>query len=112
MKEKMKKYSRSGNCDNLIVPRVSTEIWDKLDNKTRKQDLRASSIQNLIAKVGAILALPAEMLVQLRKKKLPEVDKLVKLNTDALALLGHTPCELSLRRRDAIKPTLHKDYNS
>ena len=49
--------------------------------------------------------------MQLRQKKLPELDKLVKLNTDALALLGHTSCELSLRRRDAIL-TLQKDYSS
>ena len=52
------------------------------------------------------------MLVKLRPKNLPEVDKILKLNTDALALLGHTSCELSLRRRDAIKPNLHKDYTS
>ena len=96
MKEKMEKYSRPGNCDKLTVPRVKTEIWDKLDNKTRQQDLRISSIQQSVVKVGAILALATKTLVQLRQKQLPEVDKLVKLNTDALALLDHTSCELSL----------------
>ena len=90
---KDKKYTRPGNCDKLIVPRVNTEIWEKLDNKTRQQDFRTSSIQKSMANVGAILALSTETLVQLMKKKLPEVDKLVKLSTDALALLGHTSCE-------------------
>ena len=64
-----------------------------------------------MAKVGAILALSTETLVQLRQTKLPELDKLVKLNTDALALLGYASCELSLRRHDAIL-TLHKHYSS
>ena len=49
----------------------------------------------------------------MREEKLPgEIDKLVKLNTDALAIIGHTSCELSLRRREAIKPNLHKDYSN
>ncbi len=112
IKEKMEKYFQPANCDKLIVPCVNAEIWDKLDNKTKHHDLRSASIQKSMAKVGAILALSTETLVQMRQKKLPEVDKLVKLNTDALALLGHTSCELSMRRRDAIKPNLHKDYSS
>ena len=47
------------------------------------------------------------------RQNLPEaVDQLVTMNTDALALLGHTMYELSLRRGDAIKLHLHKDYAS
>ena len=55
MKE-TKKYHRPANCDKLIVPRVNTEIWDKLDNKTKHHDLRATSLQKSLAKAGAILA--------------------------------------------------------
>ena len=61
-----------------------------------------------MAKVGTILAQSTAVFVQMRQKKLQEVDKLVKLNTNALALLSHTSRELSMRRRDAIKPNLHK----
>ena len=47
------------------------------------------------------------------RQNVPEaVDQLVTMNTDALALLGHTMYELSLRRGDAIKLHLHKDYAS
>ena len=35
---------------------------------------------------------------------------MVRMNTHALALLGHISFELSQRRRDAIRPILHKDY--
>jgi hypothetical protein len=65
-----------------------------------------------IANVGSILAVSTDKLVPMRHKSLPEVDTLVKMSIDVLALLGHTMCELSLRRRDAIKPNLHKDYGS
>ena len=63
-------------------------------------------------KVGSILAQSTESLLPMRNQNLPEVDQLVTMNTDALALLGHTMYELSLRRRDTIKPHLHKDYAS
>ena len=53
-KEKMEKYSRPSNCEKPIVPRVNAEIWDKLDNKTKHNDLRATSTQKILAKVGSI----------------------------------------------------------
>ena len=48
----------------------------------------------------------------MRNAALPDVHQLMTMNTDALALLGHTMCELSMRRRDAIRPNLNKDYSS
>jgi hypothetical protein len=50
LKEKAEKYCRPANCEKLIVPRVNAEIWDKLDNKTKHHDLRASTIQKAIVK--------------------------------------------------------------
>lgn len=41
-KEKMDKYSRPENCEKLIVPRVNAEIWDKLSQKAKHHDLRAT----------------------------------------------------------------------
>lgn len=111
-KEKMDKYPRPGNCEKFVVPRVNAEIWDKLDNKTKHNDLRATTTQKLLAKVGSILSITTDKLLQMRNTDSPEVEQIITMNTDALALLGHTMCELSTRRRDAIKPNLHKDYSS
>ena len=113
-KEKMEKNSRPSNCEKLIVPRVNAEIWDKLDNKTKHNDLRATSTQKILAKVGSILVLTftTDKLLQMRNAASPDVDQLFSINTDALALLGHTMCELSMRRRAAIRPYLNKDYSS
>ena len=108
----MEKYSRPSNCEKLIVPRVNAEIWDKLDNKTKHNDLRATSTQKILAKVGSILTFTTDKLLQMRNAASPDVDQLITMNTDALALLGHTMCELSMRRRDAIRPNLNKDYSS
>ena len=40
-KEKMDNYPRQRNCERFAVPRVNEEIWGKLDNKTKHNDLRA-----------------------------------------------------------------------
>ncbi|KAK2558945.1 hypothetical protein P5673_018570 [Acropora cervicornis] len=48
----------------------------------------------------------------MRNAASPDADQLITMNTDALALLGHTMCELSMHRRDAIRPNLNKDYSS
>ena len=39
-------------------------------------------------------------------------NEVLTLQVDALALLGHTNYELSLRRREIMKPSLNKDYAS
>ena len=85
-KEKMEKYSRPSNCEKLIVPRVNAEIWDKLDNKTKHNDLRATSTQRILAKVGSILTFTTDKLLQMRNAASPDVDQLITMNTDAREL--------------------------
>lgn len=41
-----------------------------------------------------------------------DVEGIIRMNTDALALLGHISFEISQRRRDVIRPTLNKDYST
>ena len=41
-----------------------------------------------------------------------DVDNMVRMNTDALALLGHISFEIYQRKSGAIHPTLHKDYTT
>jgi len=39
-----------------------------------------------------------------------DVDNMVQVNANALALLGHISFKISQRRHEAICSTLHKDY--
>ena len=115
LKEKSDKYLRPINCDRLITPKgppkVNPEIWGRLDRQTRGKDLRLSNLQTTLTKVGNITAKTTDMLLKARAEDgKVDVDNMVRMNTDALALLGHVSFELSQRRRDAIRPTLHKDY--
>ena len=113
VKETVEKYDRPENCENLVAPKVNPEIWEKLTHYGKKQDLRLAAIQNMIVKVGAIIAQSTQKLMEFRSQGAQGG----KLDTGALLtaqidLLGHTNYELSLRRREAIKPNLNKEYGS
>ena len=113
LSEKMKKYSRPGNSGNLAVPRVNPEIWANMNHIGKRADIRAAITQNIVSKVGSILAKCTDTLLTARndkKSKEINLDEMIGFHTDALALLGHTQYELSMKRRDAIKPSLNKEY--
>ena len=114
LKEKSAKYLRPANCETLTTPRVNPEIWEKLSHSVKQQDLRSSSIQKTVSSAGAAMCKSIEMLLEMKNSKQPKSDpdiqKLVKMASDAVALLGHAHIDLSHRRRESIKPHLNKDY--
>ena len=96
----------------MIVPRVNPEIWARIDHNAKQLDLRASSIQTNLVKVGSILARSTDKLLSLAQTEVTssEIKALITLDTDAIALLGHASCDLSQRRRETLKPHLNKEY--
>lgn len=113
LSEKLKQYPRPGNLQKLTVPKVNPEIWANMNHTGKRVDLRAANTQNIVSKVGSILAKCTDTLLTARNKKQSKemnLDELIGSHTDALALLGHAQHELSMKRRDAIRPSLNKDY--
>ena len=96
LQEKSGKYYRPQNCELLMVPKVNPEIWGKLDRQTRGRDLKLSCLQTALTKVGNIAAQTTNLLLAARAEgsKL-DIDNLVRMNTDMIALLGHISFELS-----------------
>ena len=96
----------------MIVPQVNPEIWARIDHNAKQLDLKASSIQTNLVKVGAILARSTDKLSSLAQAEMTssEIKALITFNTDAMALLGHASCDLSQRRRETLKPHLNKEY--
>ena len=84
-----------------------------MNHTGKRVDLRAANTQNIVSKVGSILAKCTDTLLTAHNKKQSKemnLDELIGSHTDALALLGHAQHELSMKQRDAIRPSLNKDY--
>ena len=83
-----------------------------MSHTAKRVDLRSVNTQNIISKVGTIIAKCTDSLLKAREKDAQKInlDEMVGFHTDALALLGHTQHELSLKRREAIRPSLKKEY--
>ena len=109
--EKEKMYLRPNNCPNLIVPKCNDEIWHHLNKGQRSGDIKLANIQRAIASSAtAMIQIVEGLLASAKSGKAPETHALVGKACDALALLGHASQDISFRRREAIKPSLKKEY--
>ena len=105
-KAKFEAHNRPENCAGLVVPKVNPEIWNNLSSESMKSDLKLQHIQRTIVKAATASARAAEIIL-----KMPKSDKAataVRNCTDAIAMCGHASREISLKRRQAIRPHLNK----
>lgn len=113
LKEKLTTYVRPDNCEVLTVPRVNPEIWDLLDTQSKASDLKLSQPQKTIVAATVAITQAADKLLQ---STTPEnesmINEALKMQLNAVGLLGSASFELSLKRRNAIKPKLSRDYAS
>ena len=107
LKKKMHKYPAPENCISLNVPRVNTPVWNTLDRYYRGQDIRLCNIQNLCVAAGSAVTKCLDDLVTSDKVDVPG---LIRQLTDSVVLLGQANYDLSLRRRDTMRPALSSDY--
>ena len=113
LKEKAEKYTRPENCKTLLAPRVNKEIWAKLERKARGEDLKISQPQKVLASAGSAIAQSTQLLLKTHaENKAVNVEELIRMNADSLALLGHVSGDLAQLRRDNIRPHLSEDFYS
>ena len=107
LKEKLELYARPGNCEKLKAPEVNHEIWGKLKTPQKTRDLRMANVQKTVIKATVAVAEVTNELLQ-KKSSAAIIRKL----TDSIALMGHATYELSLRRRDLMRPSINKELRS
>ncbi len=111
LKEKAEKYPRPANCDKVVSPRVNPEIWAKLPRAVRGEDHKLFRVQTQLSTVTNLVVQATDMLLKAKSDpKSLKIDDLVRMNTDAVALVSHASHELAHRRREIIRPHLHRDY--
>ena len=112
-KEKQNKYCRPKNCDKMKVPKVNTEVWRQLNAYQKKQDIRVANMQTTLSKAATAVAQVTDHVLSVNKAgKNVDVAEVLTKQTDALTLIGHTMIEMSVKRREAMKPALKREYAS
>lgn len=112
LKEKVDQLKRPGNCPELSVPKTNPEIWGGLTKQARLGDLKLAAIQRQVTAGACALASAANTAFLIKKKEVPasSITEVAKGVVDALTLLGKTHRDLSLARRDALRPSIGTDY--
>lgn len=109
--EIMQRYKIPKNCQNLFLPRVNSEIWERLRANVKRTDIRFSVFQDTLSRISSAVILSKEALLESKEHKaLPNHISLVSTLTDSMALIGHVYRELSYDRRDAIRPSLSHEF--
>ena len=113
LKEKQDKYLRPENCSNLVAPRVNKPIWSTLPRDIKSKDLRLTQPQQILSTAGRAILKSTVMLLEARAKKTrPNMDELISVHTDILALLGHSSADLAQFRRENIRQSLSEEYKA
>ena len=105
------KYLRPKNCDNLSVPKVNPEIWDKMSDTAQGRDIGFQKLQAQLLKAVVIQArLMDDVLKAMKEKQHVDVAKCWKQSSHGFQMLAHTFSQMSQKRRDLIRPEVGKQY--
>lgn len=111
--ELFNKVKIPGNCKELIVPKVNSEIWSKLPNRAKLNDLGHQSNQQCLSHALSSLALASEEITKLvasRQINNHAATTILQMNMNTANVLGNSFQQLTKKRRQEIKPFLNADY--
>ena len=104
-------YLTPKNAPEVCTPRVDAVIWQSISPKARSADVRIQKLQN---KVVQGLIPYAEILQELHsaatENRAIDVGRIKKFSLDGLTLSGHASYELSMFRRQTMKPFVNQKY--
>lgn len=106
------KYDPPGNCIDITVTRVNSEIWHSLNAFRKKADLRLANLQQTFQKATFATLTNADKLLQTPDLSGPAKKDLLTGSIDIVALLGHAASEVSNLRREQMKPALKPEYHA
>ncbi|ESO87337.1 hypothetical protein LOTGIDRAFT_154834 [Lottia gigantea] len=109
LQERIDKYSIPRNCEGVYVSEVNLPIKSKLNRFIRGLDTRTSNIQRTIVSASSAVIECLE-LVSSNMVAMNGTPELVSKLTDAVSMLGHANYDISLRRREYLRPYIQDDY--
>ena len=109
LKELIAKHLTPANCTEMIIPRLNPEIWAQMKAHKRRTDPRITNIQQSLQNASVAILQSGDSILKTPSGVADSVKKEL-VTHNIVALLGHAANELSLLRREQIKPTLKPEY--
>ena len=92
-KDKLAKYNRPQNCENLVSTRVNPQIWAKMRSSSKSRDLRMQKIEtSMLKSMHPIISLTDKLLSLKSNPKtvsMEDVSSFLRFALDSLTLLAH-----------------------
>ncbi|CAB3991297.1 Hypothetical predicted protein [Paramuricea clavata] len=107
-REKVGKYPRPQNLENLRTPRVNPLIWNQLSAGVRTNDAKQQRTQHAL--VGAIVAM-TQAADHVLKSGNPDATLIISL-TDGIAMATQCQHDINQARRIAMKQDMHTDFQA
>ena len=101
-----------GNCVDITVTCVNSEIWESLNSFRKKADLRLANLQQAFQKATFATLTNVDKLLQIPDLSSPAEKELLTSSIDIVALLGHATSEISILQREQMKPALKPEYHA
>ena len=107
------KYCSPENCNLLTVPRVNPGIGNGLPRASRKLDVGLQEAQKSAVHAAQAITVAIEPLIRCKKEK-AELDQKLLLDylCYSLSFIGNASFQVSLKRRELLKPDLFKSFRS
>ena len=107
-REKVGKYPRPQNLENLRTPRVNPLIWNQLSAGVRTNDAKQQRTQHAL--VGAIVAM-TQAAAHVLKSGNPDTTLITSL-TDGIAMATQCQHDMNQARSIAMKQDMHTDFQA
>ena len=112
MSSLLTKYDPPENCEDITVTRANSEIWQSLNSLWKKADLRLANLQQAFQKATYATLTNVDTLLRVTDLNGPTKKELLTSSIDIVASIGHAASEISLLRREQMKPALKPEYHA
>lgn len=110
LKDIFKETLRPENVELLQSPKVNREIWSKMFPNQKSRDIRLCKVTNYAMKAMILLVKLLNDINDDKSKHKPTESDISKTVFQALVCLSASNHQMSVNRRDLIKPVLKNDY--
>ena len=106
-----KRYLTPSNARSVCAPKVEDQLWATINPRARSFDVRAQKLQKTV--VQGMLPY-AEILCELQnavsENRNADTSRIKQLALDGITLCGHASYEMSMKRREDLKPAIIPKY--